>query len=183
MKINDKKKLSKSIWLYKYLFFIKFETDNPELMPFIHALNIKSRYRRIAYVYDKICDEIDDYYSSCKLCDFKKGQCVLHRTKKLNYLNGCCRFCLYQTDKGCSTRNAACKLFVCSYADIGKLRRLEAKNLNFIKFFNHYQRYVLINDYFSTREQVIFDLYVGPACLIIRLLSRGVIYLYKRKKK
>ena len=182
MKINDKKKLLRYLWFYKHLFFVKYETDNPELLSFIHALNIKSRYKRIDYVYDEICNEIDQYYSSCSLCNFKNGKCVSYRTQNLNYINGCCRKCLYQSDKGCTTKNIACKLFLCSYADHKNKKKLEGKDLSFFKFFNPYQKYVAINDYFSTKEQVVWDLYVGPICLIVRLLIRGLLYIFKRKE-
>ena len=176
MKINDKRKLLRNLWFYKRLFFVSFETDNPELMPYISLLNIKSRYKRIAAVYDKICDEVDFYYEKCQLCDFKNGQCILHRIKKLKYHNGCCRFCLHQTDKGCSTRNIACKLFVCSKAKVNNLKILDEKDIDYFKFYNLYQRSIAKSDYFASREQAIMDLYVGPICLTLRFLYRGIIY-------
>ncbi len=182
MIINDEKKLLRFLWLYRYLFFISFQTDNPKLIPYVKALNIKSRYKRINYIYETICNQIDLYYSSCKLCDFKNCVCVAYRKKKLNYKNGCCRRCIHQTDHGCSTMNVACKLFLCSSVSLDGLKMLTAKDIGLLKVLNPYQRYVLANDYFATKEQAVIDIYVGPICYLFRLLYRGVIYFYRRKK-
>ena len=182
MKINDKKKLLQFLWFYKHLFFIKYETDNKELVSFINALNIKSRYKRIEYVYEEACNEVDNYYSSCKLCDFKEGMCIAYRIKLLKDKNGCCRKCLHQSNKGCKTKNLACKLFLCSYTIHHNKKKLEGKDIEILKLLNRYQRYVATNDYFATKEQAVFDLYVGPIYLLIRLLYRGIIYFKKRKE-
>ena len=183
MKINNKKKLLRNIWILKHLFFIKFETDNEECKILINALNIKSRYKRIEYVYEEACKEIDNYYSSCNLCDFKDGMCLAYRIKRLEDKNGCCRKCLHQSNKGCKTKNIACKLFLCSYTQHPNKKKLEGKDIEILKIYNVYQRYVAINDYFATKEQAVFDLYVGPICLLIRLLYRGIIYFKKRKEQ
>ena len=182
MKINVKKKLIRNIWIYKHLFFVTFETDNKELHKIIKALNIKSRYKRIEYIYEEVCNQIDQYYSKCTLCDFQKGMCIAYRIKQRKDKNGCCHKCLHQSDTGCKTKNIACKLFLCSYSDYHEKKKLEAKDIDLLKILNKYQRYVAINDYFATKEQAIIDLYVGPIALLLRLIYRGISYIYKRKK-
>lgn len=175
MKIKNKERFYKSLFILKYISFIKYTTElkDEELEKIIEALNIKSRYKRINYIIEKTADYIDNYYNDCKLCDFKNNKCICHRNINKNYINGCCRFCVYQEGKGCTTKNVACKLFVCTHA-IHKKNKLELDDIKLTKLLNTYQRLVLKTDYFSTLEQVTIDLYVGPICLMLRLIIRHI---------
>ena len=62
----------------------------------------------LRFIYDEACDEVDKFCEGKNFCCFKNGVC---RNK---VKNGCCRKCFHLTDKGCPTRNLACKLFFCS---------------------------------------------------------------------
>ena len=177
MIIDDKNKLIKNLWIYRtYLFyFIKFKTNSTdkEMIDIISALNIKNRYKRIKFVIDKACNYIDDYYKNLNTCKFIECRCICHRNKNLNYINGCCRKCLYQSNKGCITKNVACKMFLCSYAK-KNINTIKYDDINILLLLNPFLRYLLKNDYFSKIEEVTLDLYLGFFIGSFRILFRFI---------
>ena len=183
MKVNNKEKFIKYIFIYRSILFkfTKFETDinDKDLKIIIDGLNIKNRYKRIYYVIDKTCDYIDEYYKDKNLCNFKNCTCECYRKKKLNYINGCCRKCRFQSNKGCTTKNVACKLFYCTYAK-KDIDILKYKDINIIKLLNPIQRYMLETDYFETIEDVTIELYFG---LIIAPIIKIIKHIFFRKRK
>lgn len=183
MKVKDKNKFFKYLFIFRHIHFIKYETDidDEELLKLIEILNIRNRYKRIYLTILSIVDYIDNYYKECNTCDFKKNKCICHRKLNKNYINGCCRMCLYQSDKGCTTKNVACKLYLCSNTKLSK-DKLEFKDIYLIKLLNPYQRYILKSDYFTKIEDATTDLYVGPACLIIKVILRYIYFFIKRRK-
>ena len=177
MKINDKNKLFKYMFLYRsFLFkFTKFETNSKdiELLKILELLNIKSRYKRIYTTINEICDYIDNYYNGENICNFKNNKCICHRTKKLDYINGCCRKCFYISNNGCTTKNFACKMFNCKYVK-DKYKVLEYKDINLLKVLTPFQRLTLKSDYFRTVEDVSMDLYVGPFISLFRIIYSNI---------
>lgn len=175
MIINDKEKLIRNLWLYRtFIFkFTKFSTESKdkEMIDIINALNIKNKYKRIYFIIDKSCDYIDDYYKEFDTCKFENSKCICHRSKNLNYINGCCRKCLFQSNTGCNTKNVACKLFLCSYAK-ENINELKFKNIKIIYLLNPLLRYLLRSDYFSKIEDVSLDLYLGFFIGSFRVLFR-----------
>ena len=181
MKINNKKKLLKYMFLYRSFIFkyTKFETDSKdiELIKLIELLNIKNKYNRIYKTINDTCDYIDKYYQNKNTCNFKNNKCICHRKQKLEYTNGCCRNCFNQSNKGCTTKNIACKLFYCSYVkDNNKV--LTYKDLILLKVLTPIQRLILKSDYFRTIEEVSKDIYLGFLIAIIRIEYSEI----KRKK-
>ncbi len=179
MIVKDKDKFYNRLFIYKYLKFLNFKSDidDPELQSIIKGLNIKSRYRRIRYVIDEACSYIDNYYKDCNLCHFKNNKCICHRKTHKDYINGCCRKCMYQSNKGCTIKNVACKLFNCSYVDFNGKKKLTVKDVKVLKLLNFYQRYVISTDFFVNEKSVARDLYVGPMCLLLILLLRIILWV------
>lgn len=182
MKVNNKNKLLKYMFLYRsFLFkFIKFETDQKdlELKKIIELLNIKNRYKRIYKIIDEVCNYIDNYYEGKNICQFKNNKCLCHRSKKLDYINGCCRKCFYQSNNGCTTKNVACKMFNCFYVK-DNIKVLTYKDINIIKVLTPFQRFILKNDYFSTIEDVSKDVYLGFLSIFrveYRNIKRSIYY-------
>ena len=177
MIINDKNKLIKWLWLYRtFIFkFTKFKTDSndKELIGIVNCLNIKNRYKRIYFIIDNACDYIDNFYKDINTCKFKNSKCICHRDKNLNYINGCCRKCLYQSNSGCTTKNVACKLFLCSYAK-KNINTIKYDDINILLLLNPFLRYLLKNDYFSKIEEVTLDLYLGFFIGSFRILFRFI---------
>ena len=165
MIVNDKEKLIKNLWLYRsFLYrFTMFETESKDkdVRLIVDALNIKRRYKRIYFIIDKACDQIDEYYKGKNLCKFKNNKCICHRKNNKDYINGCCRKCRYQSNKGCTTKNFACKMFNCSYVR-ERYKTLTYEDLPIIKVLTPLQRLSLKSDYFASIDEVALDLCWGP---------------------
>lgn len=165
IEINSQKDLDKfyrKLWLYKSLFYkkITFETNDKSIKPIVEALNIKKRKQRITYIYDKLCKQIDDFYKGNNICGFKNGKCYVQQKLKNNYINGCCRFCLNQSSKGCTTSNLTCKLFTCSEVE-KRCKVIKIEQLKLLKLLNKRQNIIAKTNYFTKRETFINDLYIS----------------------
>ncbi len=175
----------KSIFYFHTSFVLENNTDIENINFIIQGLNIKRRKKRIEYVYDTSCQIIDEKVKGINICGFQNGKCYVQRKKKNGTCNGCCRKCLYQSNKGCTTKNFACKLFNCSevtsrhevvcYNDIKLLKLLSLKN-----------RCVVKSDYFSKREDVLKDLYAftltySTIRILYRLLRNSILFSRRRK--
>ncbi len=159
--IKEKQSFYKKLFFYKSYFFrfnqFTSNLEDQELQDIITALNIKNRKKRIDFIYDKACDLIDaNTCSNC--CGFYENQCYVQRKINNNKYNGCCRMCYFQSENGCPTKNLACKLFQCS--EVRKRHKvIEAKDIKILKLLSLRQRFLVKSDYFSTREEVLKDLY------------------------
>lgn len=178
LKIGNKKELDK---FYKLLpiyrsflcKYIKFEliNDKYNMDKIIMALNMKNRYKKISFIYDEACTFIDKKFVNIKnMCGFKNNRC--YAQKGTNKCNGCCRYCKYQSNKGCTSSNLACKLFFCDEVR-KRYEVIEFKDIDILKCFSLRQKILVRHSYFSSREDVIMDLYIGS--LII-----GVVRIYYR---
>lgn len=164
---------------YKNTNFILLNKDIFGVQPIIDALNIKNKKERIIYIYDFSVNYIDDYFSGKNFCGFKNNKCYVQRKNDCNYVNGCCRKCMYQSNKGCITKNLACKLFFCSEVkNRGKVPL--KKDLPILNILTWQERYILLNDYFSLREDVIKDISFNS--LIIGSVRMFYRIIFKRKK-
>lgn len=151
-------------FLYKFVKF-KLIDDKYNISSLVKALNIKNRKRRIKYIYDAACDEIDMFYKEKNMCDFKDNQCYVQRKLGNNKFNGCCRICMYQSNIGCRTKNLACKLFFCF--EVKKRNKiLKIEDIKVLKVLGVRQRYILKNNYFSSKEEVVNDLYIGSIIVV-----------------
>lgn len=167
IKIENEKDLHrfyKKLSIYRSLFYknITFilEKDTYNVKDIITALNIKNRKKRLTYIFDTACCQIDDYYNVKNLCGFKNSQCCLHRKANKKYVNGCCRWCLYQSSKGCTTKNLSCKLFTCSEIE-KRFKKINFEDINILKLLTKRQRAITKSNYFTKRESFINDLYIG----------------------
>ena len=168
--INCKKdydKFVKKLNLYKSILFFNtyFRVNGKyfgELNYIIDALNIKNRRKRISYVYDSACEIIDDNNKKyrCDMCGFRNGKC--YAQINTNKSNGCCRMCLYQSNSGCNCSEVTKRFNTLKYEDLDILKILSIKNKILIK-----------SDYFSSREDVLKDLYsISLTYSTIRVLYR-----------
>ena len=185
MKIYNKEKFIKKLFIYRTSIFkfTKFETDlkDKELNTIIQILNIKNKYKRMYLTIEKICEYIDDYYKEKNLCKFENCTCICHRNKNINYKNGCCRKCIYQSNKGCTTKNVACKLFYCSHAKENN-KILKFEDIYLIKILTPFQRLILSSDYFQSIEEVSIDLCFGPLSIIYIIPYRIIKNILKKNK-
>ena len=191
--IKSKKDLNKfytRLWLYRSFIYrnvvFELEKDKYNISSFIDALNIKNRRKRLEYIYDLACLEIDSFYEGKNVCGFKDDQCYVQRKLNNGRFNGCCRLCFHQNNKGCLTKNLACKLFFCSEAK-KRHKVLTIKDIKIFKILTIRQRYIMSTDYFNLREEVINDLYIGSIMLVLfkyvyRIIKKSMIRIIKRRK-
>ena len=164
--VNNEKELKK---FYKFLPFYKsfifkifkfdIKSKYDDIKNINTALNIKNRKKRITYIFDMACKQVDDIFKDIKNpCGFKNGICYSHSR--------------YQSSNGCNTKNITCKLFFCDEVK-KRYKVIEFDDLKILKLLSIRQRYILKSDYFSSREDVINDLYYGSFFIAsIRILSR-----------
>ena len=144
-----------------------------DILNSIHAILLDEKRLKYEFIYDTVCDYLDDQFNKCNLCDFKNDQCVANRSGCISHtVMGCCysfeytrlfdfrlvkniKVCQYQQNRTCTTKNIGCKLFTCSYLkkqnikfDINKILLLDC-------FFNKKQKEVIQVNYFKTREEIL----------------------------
>lgn len=146
-------------FIYKNTEFI-YTGEIQEIKDIIEALNKKTRLQKLAYIYDKSCEQIDKKFEGENICGFQCNQCIAQRKHNLKEKNGCCRVCRLQTSTGCSSKNLTCKLFFCDEVK-NKYEVITFKDLKLLKLLTRRQRLILKFDLFSTREEVLTDLYIG----------------------
>lgn len=190
LKINNQKDLNKfynRLFLYRSFLYnfvtFKLEKDKYDINDLILALNIKNRRKRLEFIYDTACQEIDDYFANKNVCDFKNNQCRLQRKLKSDKINGCCRKCRFECGGPCPTKNLACKLFYCSEVK-SRYKIIKIEDLKVIKVLFWRQKILIKSDYFSSREEVIRDLYLNSYIIgVIRIGYRFVKKLFLGGKK
>lgn len=141
------------------------------------ALGIADAKERYEYVYDALCDYLDNEFKTNNYCGFIDNKCVAVREGKTDRFTklagkdsiGCCssydlgiglsicnlKTCIHLGDMGCNTKCVSCKFYTCKY--------LREKGVKFEifdfpelrKVFNRKQIEVLYNNPFCLREDVI----------------------------
>lgn len=164
---NDKKDRKIFIKTKSYLEKINDQEIDKKMKIINKVLKIKDIEKRYSYLYDLICDYLDNEFKSKNICGFDCGLCkrrkdmIKNNVKKDTYLNGCCygykekKVCKYLIPgKGCSIKNIACKTYTCFY-----LRkqgyRYRLKDIYLAKyFFNLRQKFYIENAYFKDKDIV-----------------------------
>ena len=137
------------------------------LKNFEKIINEKNIEKRYLLAHNFICDYLDDEFYGKNLCGFKNNICSRRQDMidkgiiRDTYENGCChgykegRDCEKLKDGRCTTRNIACKLFVCPY-----LRKKGVHfSLNKIPYarylFNKRQKLYIITNHFIDQEIIV----------------------------
>lgn len=173
-------------FIFKFVEF-QIETNYLDIKDIVMALNIKNKKERITFVFDKTIEIVEKFYENeGDVCDFKCGQCHVQRISKDDKVNGCCRFCKYQSGDGCTTKNVACKFFNCD--DVRKHHKvLEYDQVELLRVLDRGRRDLLRSDYFSSREDIIKDVRLGVVLGTIRMYSRflitGIKMIFFKEKK
>ncbi len=161
-----------------------YNGQNKDIERIITVLNIKSRRERLEYIFDESCSDIDKHFKGENICEFECGQCIVQREHKLKDKNGCCRICRLQSDTGCTSKNLTCKLFFCDEVK-NKYEVIKLNDLKLLKLLTRRQRTILRFDLFSTREEVIMDLYLGLITIaafreLYMLIKTSLFWIFKR---
>ncbi len=182
---KEERQFAHRLFLYRSVLFrwIPFQLDGKkEYQPIVDCLNVKGRKKRIQKVYEEACHFVDSYYKDKNLCDFQNGQCLSQRVHHTNKIDGCCRGCFYRTGGKCPTANLACKLFYCATVR-EKNKTLTMDEIPVLRCLSPCQRFILKSDYFSSKGEVIRDLYSGFFLAPPRIVYRQVVSFFKRKRQ
>ena len=169
MKITDEQQFNKILvhpraYGFRSLFTeVQVTCDYPkEYEPMVKALSIRSRKKRIAFIYDGACERIDKYNEENGLmCSFKDSRCG--DSDNPGRINGCCYRCKYQSSKGCPSKNLTCKFYFCP--KMRKLGPLTAEDFPEFKILSLRQQYILKNNPYCTRESFLRALNIGSILL------------------
>lgn len=186
---NDLKEMYKKYRKYKLIRYKQtefiYKGKNDDIKEITNVLNQKTRMKRLAYIYDKSCEQIDKKFEGKNICGFECNKCIVQRKYNLVEQNGCCKICKFQSNTGCTTKNLTCKLFFCDEVK-EQNEVIELKDLTLVKLLTRRQRIILKFDLFSLREEVLMDLYIGfisiAAFRELWMLIRMSIFLLLKKK-
>lgn len=144
---------------------IKFNTNDFWLKKIEKAINKKNINERYSFIYDTVCEYIDDKYITNNYCDFKDNVCRYFReNNKLNHKNGCCfsdyrgGLCEYLEVDHCKIKSISCKLYACPILRENKIN-FRIKDIPLIKyFFNIKQKYYIKYSFFKPKAYVLYKL-------------------------
>lgn len=133
-----------------------------QIIYFVNAINIKNLEERYSYIYDIVCDYLDNCFMSQNICNFKDDICVgvLNKCHCPESKYGCCYgtkrgVCKHLIDKKCSIKSISCKMFTCRYLK-RKGIRFKINDILLLKyFFNPIQKYILEYSLFTDKEEMI----------------------------
>ena len=141
--------------------------DNKELKQMsllVEALNIKDKKERLAFVYDKSCELLDNDFYEKNLCEFKDNKC-LHDRIHGQSMNGCCsssdnsKKCPHLRQHRCTTKCLACKFHVC-HCLREKGIKYKVNDIYLLKYlYNWKQKIMIYNNFFMTSEENLKDIY------------------------
>ena len=138
-----------------------------DMITIMHAINIKDKYKRYDYIYDTVCNYLDERIKT-NYCEFKDDVCLKYRIKNPNHKNGCCECkgrgkCKYLIDSVCTMKSCmACKLFTC--------HTLKKKGIN-----QNINDFALTKYFFNNKEKDILQFsYWTPKEIVMEKLIKRV---------
>lgn len=128
----------------------------------VHACNIKDIRMKYSYIYDIVCNYLDEAFEKNNWCDFKDNKCIAVRNKNhcSESLYGCCYgskrgVCKNLENKHCKIKSLSCKLFFCRYLKKEK-KNIKINDIPLLKyFFNTKQKFVLEYSIFKDKDEII----------------------------
>jgi len=143
-----------------------------DLITAINAIFYDNNYDRYNYLYDKICEYLDNEFVVKNLCNFENDKCIAK--KNTSCTMGCCHhfknklfgpflpnnlvLCEYLENKKCSAKCISCKLFTCDYLNKQGVK-FKLNDILLIKcFFNFIQKLILKLRVFTPKEKIMKEL-------------------------
>ena len=160
IKIMDKNDI-KDIYIVNY----DINSNNNSLileLDFLLNCHNKSGYERIDYIYDYMCDYLDEEFNCNNICNFIDNRCISRRELERNNFDkpviyGCCytkgKKCKY-LDHGCKIKCISCKLFTCRYLHKLGVRYRPKDFLVFRLFFTMKQRRIIDESIYVKKEDI-----------------------------
>lgn len=157
-------------------YIVNYDENNNAHNDFILAINAifyTTRYERYNYIYDTVCDYLDNFFYGKNLCDFKNNKCGEKRNTSST--TGCCHhvkikllgplskmvLCEHlKEDYTCGAKCISCKLFTCDYLEKRGIKFRIKDILLLDVFFNPLQKYFIKYMVFTPKEKIIRRLMV-----------------------
>lgn len=154
-------------------YLINYDEKNEQQNNFILAINAifyNTKYERYNYIYDTVCNYLDNYFYGKNLCDFKNNKCG--EKTNTNSTIGCCHHyknkwlgpllphnftpCEHLSkDYTCSAKCISCKLFTCDYLE-KKGIKFRIKDILLLNvFFNPLQKYFIKYMVFTPKDKIL----------------------------
>ena len=135
-----------------------------EIIYSINAIFFDNVQEKYEYIYDKICEYLDNEFIKRNLCGFENDKCIAKKNTQCTM--GCCHnyrsifsnemiICKYLKNKTCSANCISCKLFTCDYL---KKQGIQFKINDILLadyFFNFMQKLVIKTKVFTPKEKII----------------------------
>lgn len=149
--------------------------DQNDFILAINAIFYRTRYERYSYIYDTVCDYLDNVFYGKNVCDFKDNKCGEKRST--SSVVGCCRHykykilgplypkwvtCEHLTEEyKCGAKCVSCKLYTCDYLRkkgiIFKIKDILLLDV----FFRPLQKYYIKYMVYTPKEKVIKRLMIS----------------------
>lgn len=141
--------------------------EEKNIINLIQAIKIQlldSTENKYDYIYDSVCNYLDDRFICDNICEFKNNRCIAKRDYDLTC--GCCRHyksflstklvqCEYLKDKKCAAHCITCKLFTCDYIIKNKKIKFRINDIFLLKhYFNPIQKLIILTGFFTTKEKI-----------------------------
>ncbi len=128
----------------------------------VHAANIKDKRERYSYIYDVVCDYLDNEFIHKNKCEFCNNKCAAIRNGYHfeESVAGCCYgrrrgTCKNFKNNICSIKSIACKLFTCKYLKKQNIR-YKINDIPLLKyFFDIIQKYIMSMAIMTDKEETI----------------------------
>ncbi|MBR3049162.1 MAG: hypothetical protein IKG58_01210 [Bacilli bacterium] len=140
----------------------KYDDDIKFKIYCINALNIKDIKERYSYIYDVVCNYLDNKFNTDNICDFKNNRCISVRNNNhcSESKNGCCYgrkrgVCEHLKNNRCNIKSISCKLFTCRHLK-KKGIKFKVNDIPLLKYFmNLQQKLIIINSFFKDKDEMI----------------------------
>ncbi len=146
----------KKSFIFNYSDNFKYKNDFDSIK---EALNIKDKKKRLSFIYDEVCDYLDNFFIDNNLCKFKNNKCYSNRCKKFEKVNGCCSnnkniACKYFDKDHCKIKCSGCKFYICP--TLKKVQgSIKMKDIFITRLLSIRQRIVLRYTVFTPKEEII----------------------------
>lgn len=155
--------------------FVTEKIDNTHYKNFIDgiiALQYKNLKKQYSYIYDTVCNQLDEEFQTRNICDFQNDMCIANRKgKTVHSTMGCCysfkysqnplkfienvELCKHIVNKSCDIKCIGCKLFVCDYLKKNGIQFNTKDILLLDAFFNNKQQETIQKNFFLPKEKII----------------------------
>lgn len=149
-------KRSNNQFIFKYSDDFKYKKDCDSILK---ALNIKNKRERLSYIYDEVCDYLDNMFINDNRCEFKNNKCYSNRCKNFEKVNGCCSNnknvdCKYFDKNHCTIKCSGCKFYICPNLK-KKVGPIKMKDIYITRLLSPRQKVVLRYTVFTPKDEII----------------------------